>query len=112
MNLTPNRRKLLTICACIVLGMLVYPPLQFRGIGPGYGWIFSPDDGLAVNASQLLFQWIGVAIIGVIAYVVLGDKGSGPRGESSSVGTSFLKGVRHQRCDSDSSTGPSLRCSH
>jgi len=90
MNLTPNRRKLLMICACIVVGMLMYPPLQFRGIGRGYGWIFSPDDGLAVNASQLLVQWLGVAIVGVIAYVVLGDRQSGPPGEGDPGGTPFL----------------------
>ncbi len=58
----------LIIGPCFVLGMLMYPPLQFRGIGRGYGWIFTLDDGLAVNASQLLVQWIGVANIGVVAY--------------------------------------------
>ena len=62
-----RQRKTLIIVAVLIAGMILYPPFQIKGHGLGYSWIFSPPyDDATINVSQLLVQWIAVAIIGGI----------------------------------------------
>lgn len=51
--------------------MLVYPPFQIMGRGLGYAWIFSPPhDAAIINSGQLLVQWVAVALLAGIAYLL------------------------------------------
>ena len=66
-----RQRKTLIIVAVLIAGMILYPPFQIKGHGLGYSWIFSPPyDDATINVSQLLVQWIAVAIIGGIAFIL------------------------------------------
>ena len=86
MNLNPKRRQLLLWCAVIVLAMLVFPPMKFREVGRGYSWIFAMEDGLTINAGQLVVQWLAVGIIGGICYVLLDDRQSAAAAAHPDVG--------------------------
>lgn len=85
-----KQKKVLIAVAAVVLGMLLYPPFQWKGPGGsvasmGYHWIFAPplyNDLVApamnpyaktVNIGLLITQWIAVLIIGVIAYLFFKD---------------------------------------
>jgi hypothetical protein len=73
-----QKRILLAVIATI-LGMLLYPPFHLIAnngvvINMGYGWIFDPPKrGLItanVNVSVLLIQWVGILLVGGIAYLI------------------------------------------
>jgi len=73
-----NQRKLLIGVGVVVLLMLLFPPFHIVGEGGGeanvgYAFIFTPPlSGAAqVDALALLIQWVGVGIVGAIAWVVL-----------------------------------------
>lgn len=68
----------------VFVAMIAYPPFHVVGINGvvfnmGYGWIFDPPQRgymtATVNISMLLTQWIGVLVVGVIAFFVLRDQG-------------------------------------
>ena len=84
-----RQRQVLFGCACAVVAMLIYPPLQFRGYGEGYGWIFAPASGRAINVPQLLVQWLAVGIVGAILLVLA----SGANRESPSAPTPGMRRV-------------------
>lgn len=66
-----SQRKILIAVGSLIGLMLLYPPFQVMGRGLGYSWIFSPPyDAATINAGQLLVQWVAVALIGGIAYVL------------------------------------------
>lgn len=83
-----KQRKLLIWIACIFLASLVYPPYVVRGYGPnsaailqsGYAFIFELPDRAVVHASTLLVQWIGIALIGAVAYLIFNKKADGSEG--------------------------------
>lgn len=64
-----RQRKILIVCGVLIAAMLVYPPFRIGGIGMGYHWVFSFEYG-RVNVEQLLAQWVGVILIGGIAYLL------------------------------------------
>ena len=74
-----KQKIVLIIVAVIVLAMLLYPPFHIivsEGgvLGRGYGWIFNPPHHRAVvNTGLLLTQWIGMLIVGIIAYLFFKD---------------------------------------
>jgi len=73
-----KQKIVLVIVAVVVLAMLLYPPFHIvRDIGVGgwgYSWIFNPPHFRAtVNTGLLLTQWIGVLIVGIIAYLFFKD---------------------------------------
>lgn len=80
MNTT--QRKVLVAVAVAVLGMLLYPPYQAYFLGKlsetGYAWIFDLPDRATVNIATLILQWIGIAIVGGIAFF-LASETDGPR---------------------------------
>ena len=73
------QRKLLIAVAAVVLGMLLYPPFQRTGsegrvFGSGYSWLFDPPFSATVDVGTLLTQWVGVLIVGGIAFFLLKEK--------------------------------------
>jgi len=69
LTMNDRQRKILIAVAALVGLMLLYPPFQVLGRGLGYSWIFSPPHYAAtINAGQLIVQWVGVALIGGIAF--------------------------------------------
>jgi len=75
---------ILIVSAALIAMMLIYPPFQIMGRGMGYSWIFSPPhDAAIINAGQLLVQWVAVALIGGIMFLLLKDS----KTSVSSVGT-------------------------
>lgn len=64
-----SQRKILIGVAVIVGLMLLYPPYQIGQWEGAYSWIFkSPSSYSRLNVGQLLTQWLGVAIVGAIAF--------------------------------------------
>jgi len=72
-----NQKIILVAVIVIIMGMLAYPPFQViarNGIvfNKGYGWIIDPPKRGAitatVNVAMLLIQWVGVLIVGCIAF--------------------------------------------
>lgn len=82
MTINRAQKAVLLACAAMVAAMLLYPPVQIRGFGQGYSWIFDMRPGLTVNGVQLLVQWVGVCLVGVclvggIAYLLAGAAAPG-----------------------------------
>ena len=71
------QRKTLIAVAVVVLGMLLYPPYQGAGYSSsltGYSWLFSLPYKATVDVATLLTQWVGVLIVGGIAFLTLKSK--------------------------------------
>lgn len=68
--------------AAIVLAMLIYPPFRIYGYGintnaiteTGYALIFDLPYRATLDVSTLMIQWVGVLIVGAIAFLLLKDK--------------------------------------
>jgi hypothetical protein len=98
----------------VLVAMIVYPPFYLvvangAVLNKGYHWIFRPPDMATVNVSMLLIQWIGVLVVGGIAFFL--TKGtslpSGSSNNNSTVATlpiSNIKKVRNRE-DKDKSKG-------
>lgn len=77
-----TQRKLLIAVGVIVLGMLLYPPYRVYGYGSysssirdtGYAWLFDLPFQATVDVTTLVVQWLGVLIVGGIAFVILKTK--------------------------------------
>lgn len=73
------QRKVLVGVGGVVLAMLLYPPYRIHGVGgsstsviqSGYAFLFDLPHRATVDAITLLVQWIGVMIVGAIAFVLL-----------------------------------------
>lgn len=74
-----NQKRILVAVAAFVIGMLLYPPC-YTAIGSnrrfsGYSWIFArPSYCETVDTVLLVVQWLGVLIVGGIAFTVLKNK--------------------------------------
>jgi hypothetical protein len=76
------QRKLLIAVGAVVLCMLLYPPYRVYGSGSysssiryvGYDWIFDLPSRATVDIATLVIQWLGVLIVGGIAYFILKTK--------------------------------------
>lgn len=60
--------------------MLIYPPYRIY-VGPahvlresGYAFLFALPDRATLDVTTLLVQWVGVLIVGAIAFLLLKDK--------------------------------------
>jgi len=68
------QKRILFAVAVVIVAMLVYPPLQSVRNGTvynmGYGWIFalSKRGYMTINVSMLLIQWVGVFVVGGLAF--------------------------------------------
>jgi hypothetical protein len=66
-----RQQKILMVCGAVIGITLLYPPFQLMGRGMGYGWIFSPPHDMSIiNTGQLIVQWVAIALIGGIAFVL------------------------------------------
>jgi hypothetical protein len=73
------QRIILAVVAIFFVVMFVYPPFQVIGnngsvFNMGYGWIFEPPKrgniGASVNVPMLLVQWVGVLVVGGLAFAL------------------------------------------
>lgn len=81
MNVNEKQRRVLIAIAVVLAGMLLYPPFHKihssgRINGMGHYWLFdNVPYGASVDVAVLFTQWLGVLIIGGIAFLILKDKG-------------------------------------
>lgn len=77
-----NQKRILIAVIAVVVAMLAYPPFQViasNGVvfNMGYDWLIAPPKrgyvAATVNASMLLIQWIGVLVVGGIAFFLTKD---------------------------------------
>lgn len=79
-----KQRKVLVVVTVVIGFMLLYPPFHARlpngaTTNLGYRWLFSPPMvgyGTAgtVDVGMLTIQWVGVLIVGAIAFFLLKDR--------------------------------------
>jgi len=75
-----KQKAVLIVVAVVILIMLLYPPYIHIDDGKiigrhHYDWIFERwAGGYIVNIPLLLTQWLGLLIIGAIAFFILKDK--------------------------------------
>jgi hypothetical protein len=77
-----RQRKTLIAVGAIVLGMLLFPPYRVYGGGShsntviktGYAFIFELPARATVDVATLLVQWVGVLIVGAIAFFLQREK--------------------------------------
>ena len=78
--MNPNQKNLLIVCAAIIALMLLFPPFHYvnaRGVAThaaGHHWLFNAPLRANVAAGTLILQWLGVLLIGGIAFFVLKEK--------------------------------------
>ena len=75
------QKKALIAVGAIVLGMLLYPPYRVYSFvhynsldDTGYALIFDLPSRAVIGVTTLFVQWVGVLIVGAIAFFVLKDK--------------------------------------
>jgi len=72
-----KQRKVLIVVAVLILGMMIYPPI----VAPrppnffvyDYSLIFDLPLLYTVNPVTLLLQWLGVSIVGALAFLICKD---------------------------------------
>lgn len=74
-----NQRKVLIGIGSIILIMLIFPPYQIAERScsttrAGYAFIFDLPWCTELDATTLFIQWIGVLIVGAIAFFVFKKK--------------------------------------
>lgn len=82
MNMNEFQRKVLIGVGAVVFVMLLYPPYRIHGYGgssnaiiqSGYALLFDLPNRATVDVITLLVQWIGVLIVGAIAFFLLKNK--------------------------------------
>ena len=73
-SMSQGQKSILVAVIAVLVAMIAYPPFHLVGrngvvLNKGYGWIFDPPITTAtVNVSMLLIQWIGVLVVGGIAF--------------------------------------------
>lgn len=76
MKLNKSQRKIAGFFGCAIVFTFLFPPFVIQGYGGvsvsvGYGFFLSPPDARAViNVSTLLIEWLFVAIISTLVYVL------------------------------------------
>jgi uncharacterized RDD family membrane protein YckC len=90
-----HQKQVLILCAGILLAMLLFPPFQVQVRGTafnmGYHYLAEPPRRgsipASVNVQMLLAQWVGVALLGAVAVLLLKeppDGGNATRGNATS----------------------------
>jgi hypothetical protein len=66
-----NQKVVLIAVAVIVAGMLLYPPFEWvEGGSRGFYPIYDAPLSSSIDVAQLVVQWIGVLIVGMIAWIL------------------------------------------
>lgn len=103
--MSQNQKWILMAVLAIVAAMFLYPPFQVvnnngMAFNMGYGWIFdSPKRGSMVanvNVPMLLIQWVGILIVGGIAFFLA--KGS-PEVQRASISSAAKENPIHAQPD-------------
>jgi hypothetical protein len=70
------QRKVLITVSAVVLCMLLFPPFENDHIGwsKGYAFILEPPYQSSLDVITLIVQWLGVLIVGAIAFFIAKDK--------------------------------------
>lgn len=73
------QRKVLIVVAILVVAMLLYPPYSMQNewgskVQIGYTWLFEGYAYSSVDVAMLFTQWIGVLIVGGIAFLLARTK--------------------------------------
>ena len=72
-----NQKRIVVAVIVIIAGMLAYPPFHVVAnngtvFNMGYGWIVDPPKRgyitATVNVAMLLIQWVGILIVGGLAF--------------------------------------------
>lgn len=78
MQVKETQKKVLIGVGVLVLAMLVYPPYHistsFRTLESGYDFIFALPHRATIDVATLLAQWVGVLVVGAIAFLLAKDK--------------------------------------
>ncbi len=86
-----NQKHILIAVIVVVVAMLIYPPFQAVRSGTvynmGYGWIFalSKRGYMTINVSMLIIQWIGVFVVGGLAFFLTKNISTGLLDQQSKV---------------------------
>jgi uncharacterized RDD family membrane protein YckC len=71
------QKIVLTVVAIVIILMLTFPPFctetQKRTFNMGYSFILDPPRASMVNTGLLLVQWIGVLLLGGLAWLLVKD---------------------------------------
>lgn len=87
-TMNQNQKRILMAVIAMVIAMLVYPPFQVvvqNGVifNMGYDWLVDPPKrgyiAATVNVSMLLIQWIGVLVVGGLAFCLAKNLTQEPR---------------------------------
>jgi len=76
------QKKVLMTTAAVVAGMLLFAPYRVYGSGAyagtirdsGYAFLFELPYRATVDVPTLLAQWVGIALIGSLAYFIAKDR--------------------------------------
>ena len=90
-----HQKQVLILCAVVLLSMMLFPPFQAQVQGTvfnlGYHYLAEPPRRgsipASVNVQMLLVQWVGVALLGAVAVLLLKDPpggGAATRGSATS----------------------------
>jgi hypothetical protein len=78
-GMNAGQRVVLMVSGALILGTLAFPPYHREfaqaTINMGYAPIFAPpaNGAATVNAAMLAVQWLGIVILGCIAWLLLRD---------------------------------------
>lgn len=88
-----KQKIVLIVVAGAILLTLLFPPFQIKGTNRGYGFILSPPFRYAmVNSGTLLVQWVGIILLGAIAFfLVKNDETSQQENQIAKIKTSNTK---------------------
>jgi len=81
-SMNERQRVILSIVGAIIALMLLFPPYivvagaPVRAIESGYALIFNLPQRATVDLGMLLVQWLGVVVVGGIAFFLSKDRGS------------------------------------
>jgi len=78
MEMNKKQRVIVFIAIVVILVMFLFPPMQTNFehgeiTNRGFDFIFFYGSRHMVNVAQLLTQWAGVLIIGVLAFFLAKD---------------------------------------
>jgi hypothetical protein len=82
MKINENQKMILYIAIVVMVLMVLFPPMVFTVSNVNWGYHFISElfsssavlTSLSINMMQLVAQWVGVAIVGGIAFLLAGDK--------------------------------------
>ena len=79
MKINENQKMILYIAIVVMVLMFLFPPMVLTVYNRAWGYKFLftviSDNELSINMTQLMLQWVGVAIVGGVAFLLAGDKG-------------------------------------